>query len=205
MKLSLSVQLFASLALAATAIGKPKGIEPCDCQSRSGEMRWEAKTDSQLPPVNTATIPRVTPADICAWQPPSEPVNDARIAAEQNWYALVCRIVAMKLEEDGDLHIEVENTTGASGRVVVELPCGETWCEMRKHVVEWTKGSWVLKRGKLSTVSPHNVTVIGKAFWDAEHAKGGKNERGGNTPVAVWEIHPVMKVIDGDAKLGSAM
>ena len=51
-------------------------------------------------------------------------------------------------------------------------------------------------------VSPHNVTVIGKAFYDIDHARGGKNDRGGKTHVAVWEIHPVMKVLDGDAKLG---
>lgn len=168
-----------------------------------GEERWAAKTDPQPAPVNTAALPRLTPADICAWPAPAEKVPDGRMPAEQQWYALICRIVAMKLEDDGDLHIEVENADGRPGRVVIELPCGATWCEMRKHVVEWTKANIVLKRGRLSTVSPHNIIAVGKAFYDIDHAKRGTNERHGNTPTAVWEIHPVMKVIDGDAKLGS--
>ena len=76
---------------------------------------------------------------------------------------------------------------------------------MRKHVVEWTKAS-LLKRGRLEPVSPHNVTVIGKAFYDLDHARGGKNDRGDKkNHAAVWEIHPVMKVLDGDARLGSGM
>jgi hypothetical protein len=75
---------------------------------------------------------------------------------------------------------------------------------MRKHVVEWTKAS-LLQRGRLEPVSPHNVTVIGKAFYDVDHARRGKKDRGGKTHVAVWEIHPVMKVLDGDARLGSGL
>ena len=202
MKLLPGVLFFSVCAVATTAGRKPVVVAPCDCQSKSGEKRWAAKTDAELPPVNTAAVLRITPAEMCAWEVPAKPVTGVRNAAEQKWYALVCRIVAIKLEKDGDLHIEVENVAGSSGRVVVELPCGPAWCEMRRHVVEWTKGS-LLKSGRLEPVSPHNVTVIGKAFYDLDHERGGKNERSGKTHVAVWEIHPVMKVIDGDAKLGS--
>jgi hypothetical protein len=205
MKIAPSFAAIFAYVFIAAAGGAPMVIAPCDCLVMKGEERWSAKTDPQPAPINTANLARITPADMCAWSVPTEPVTDARIEAEQKWYALVCRIVAMKLEADGDLHIEVENVTGGSGRVVVELPCGETWCEMRKHVVEWTKANSVLQRGKLSPVSPHNVTVVGKAFFDIDHANGGKNERRGKTPTAVWEIHPVMKVLDGDARLGGGL
>jgi hypothetical protein len=188
--------------LATTAAKKPVSIPPCDCTGMAGEARWAAKTDPQPAPLNTATIPRITPAEMYAWPVPAESVPDARMPAEQQWYAVLCRIVAIKIEADGDLHVEVENTSGGGPRVVVELPCGPAWCEMRKHVVEWTKAS-LLRRGRLTPVNPHNVTVIGKAFYDVDHARGGKNDRGGKTPTAVWEIHPVMKVLDGDVRLGS--
>ena len=191
-------------AFALSAAKPAVVIPPCECGAMKGEARWAAKTDPQLAPVNTAAVTRITPDEMYAWPVPSESVTEARIAAEQQWYALACRIVAIKIEADGDLHLEVENANGGSARVVVELPCGQAWCEMRKHVCEWTKAG-VLKGGRLKTVSPHNVTVIGKAFYDLEHARGGKNDRGGKTHVAVWEIHPVMKVIDGDIRLGGAL
>src|SRR4051812_8514410 len=191
-------------AFALTAAQKRVVIAPCDCTGMTGEARWPAKTDAQPAPLVTTAIPRVTPADICALPAPSESVTGARIPAEQKWYALVCRIDKMMLEKDGDLHIEVVNTDGRPGRVVVELPCGETWCEMRKHVIEWTRANSVLQRGKLKPVSPHNVTVFGKAFYDTDHAKKGTNQRNGSD-AAAWEIPPVMKVIDGDAKLGSGL
>lgn len=50
-----------------------------------------------------------------------------------------------------------------------------------------------------------NVTVIGKAFFDNEHAKKGTNQRTRQPGTAAWEIHPVMKLLDGDAKLGSEL
>lgn len=158
MKLGTYSFAFAFCALAAFAGKKPVLIEPCDCTAvGTGEERWTVKTDPQPAPVNTATVPQITPADMCAWQAPSQPVGETRTADEQKFYALVCKIVAMKLEDDGDLHIEVENTGGASGRVVVELPCGPTWCEMRKHVIEWTKTNSVVKRKTAQpVVSPHN-------------------------------------------------
>jgi hypothetical protein len=40
-----------------------------------------------------------------------------------------------------------------------------------------------------------NVTVIGKAFYDVDHARAGKNDRGGKTPTAVGDS-------SGDAGVG---
>ena len=127
MKLAPTVAAIFAFALTATAGKKAAVIPPCECATRQGEVRWTAKTDPQPAPINTATVRRITPDEMYAWPVPSEPVTDARIAAEQQWYALVCRIVAIKIEEDGDLHVEVENTNGGSARVVVELPCGPIW------------------------------------------------------------------------------
>jgi hypothetical protein len=39
------------------------------------------------------------------------------------------------------------------------------------------------------------IRVVGKAFYDAEHAgKKPTNRREKQTKLAVWEIHPVMEL-----------
>jgi hypothetical protein len=67
--------------------------------------------------------------------------------------------------------------------VIVEVPRGKTWEGMRKEVA------------KLRVNNAPVIRVIGKAFYDAEHARGdtaGNRRAKGNA--AVWEIHPVMKL-----------
>jgi hypothetical protein len=41
------------------------------------------------------------------------------------------------------------------------------------------------------------VTVIGKAFYDIDHSgkDPGRNRRNYDSSLAVWEIHPVMRLI----------
>jgi len=56
-------------------------------------------------------------------------VQQERIGIENNWYALIGRVVAVKVEADGDLHIALSDATGDKpGIVVVEIPLGPQWC-----------------------------------------------------------------------------
>ena len=80
---------------------------PCECRDYHGKGRLTEKNDATLPPADPNAIQAVTPSDIFSWQGPSEPLTrrSGRIAAEQKWYAVTGRVVAVKAETDGDIHI----------------------------------------------------------------------------------------------------
>jgi hypothetical protein len=46
----------------------------------------------------------------------------------------------VKVEPDGDLHIQLVDQDADDGdvNVVVEVPFGEPWCDIRKEVFSWT-------------------------------------------------------------------
>jgi hypothetical protein len=59
----------------------------------------------------------VTPSQIYAWEGLGADVDltrqvEARMPAEEKWYALTGRIVDAKVEADGDIHIALEDATG---------------------------------------------------------------------------------------------
>jgi hypothetical protein len=62
--------------------------------------------------------------------------SSERTGIENNWYALTGRVVALKVEADGDLHIALQDATGDKlGIVVVEVPAKPQWCEIRNTVL----------------------------------------------------------------------
>jgi hypothetical protein len=66
--------------------------------------------------------------------------SSERIAAEQKWYALTGRVIELRAEEDGDLHIALADASGDKpGIVVAEIPAKPQWCELRKIVFGWTE------------------------------------------------------------------
>jgi hypothetical protein len=67
--------------------------------------------------------------------------NDAIRAhgIENKWFALTGRVVELKVEEDGDLHIALHDVTGDKpGVAVCEIPAQPQWCEIRTTVFSWT-------------------------------------------------------------------
>jgi hypothetical protein len=63
-----------------------------------------------------------------------------RTGIENNWFALTGRVVAVKVEADGDLHIALADATGDKpGIVVVEVPAKPQWCEIRQTVFSWSR------------------------------------------------------------------
>ncbi len=58
---------------------------------------------------------------------------------EEKWYALTGRVVELKVEEDGDLHIALHDVTGDKpGVVVCEIPAQPQWCDIRTTVFSWS-------------------------------------------------------------------
>jgi hypothetical protein len=49
------------------------------------------------------------------------------------------RVVELRAEADGDLHIALQDATGdRPGFVVAEIPAKPQWCELRQIVFGWT-------------------------------------------------------------------
>jgi hypothetical protein len=156
---------------------------PCECRDNHGKHRWSEKNDAALPPTDTSAIQAVTPSDIFNWQGPTEHLraSSERIAAEQKWYALTCRVVDLRAEEDGDLHLALQDATGDKpGIVVAEIPAKAQWCELRQIVFGWTQVQFPIRvrsGRKLKLNQPLIITVIGKAFFDIGHAPADHSNR----------------------------
>jgi hypothetical protein len=190
--------------LCGTAAAAPQEVtceSPCECSSAHGKGRWAVKNDPSTPPSDANAIQAVTPSDIFSWPIPDVHLtqHSERTGREQNWFSLTGRVVAVKVEADGDLHIELSDATGdKQGMVVVEIPLGPLWCDIRTTVFSWTPTRFPFQTRstkRLKVIKPPIITVIGKAFWDIGHApKDQSNQRKYMPGYAVWEIHPVMKL-----------
>ena len=187
----------------STAVATPLVTfeSPRECRDNHGKHRWAEKNDPAVPPMDANAIRAVRPSDIFNWQGPTEPMKSSseRIPAEQNWYALTGRVVELRAEEDGDLHIAFADASGdKSGIVVAEIPAKTQWCELRKIVFAWTQVQFpfrVRSGRKLKLSQPVIITVIGKALFDIGHAPADhSNRRTDLQGYAAWEIHPVMKL-----------
>jgi hypothetical protein len=174
---------------------------PCECQDNHGKHRWAEKNDPALPPTDASAIQAVTPSDLFNWQGPTEHLTSSseRITTEQKWYALTGHVVELRAEEDGDLHIALQDATGDKpGTVVAEIPAKPEWCQLRQIVFGWTHVEFpfrVRSGRKLKIIQSPVITVIGKAFFDIGHAPADQsNHRRDLQGYAAWEIHPVMKL-----------
>src|SRR5215472_11506364 len=127
----------ATAFLFSVATAAPLGTyqSPCECLDNHGKQRWAEKNDPEQPPTVASAIQAVTPSDIFNWQGPTEYLvpSSQRIWSEHKWYALTGRVVDLRAEEDGDLHIALQDVTGDQpGTVVAEIPANPQWCELRK-------------------------------------------------------------------------
>jgi hypothetical protein len=189
--------------LCSTAVAAPLVTyqSPCECLDNHGKHRWAEKNDPEQPPTDASAIQAVTPSDIFNWQGPTEHLtaSSPRIAAEEKWYALTGRVVELRAEADGDLHIGLQDVTGEKpGTVVAEIPAKTEWCDLRNIVFGWTHVDFpfrVRSGRNLKIPQPLIITVVGKAFFDVGHAPADhSNRRTDLEGYAAWEIHPVMKL-----------
>ncbi len=175
------------------------------CGGAHGVARWVAKIDAERPPVDKSQIAAITPSQMYAWPGVDKKIklgkNSKRISSEQKWYVLTGLVDAIKVEADGDIHIElVDADDNKAGTVSVEIPCRRIWSEFRKLVFSWTTQTFpfTFNSSKSLTVSNrHVIAVTGKAFYDIDHApRDRSNERPApfHAHYSVWEIHPVMGI-----------
>jgi hypothetical protein len=172
---------------------------PCD---NHGVGRWSEKNDPSPPPTDASAIQAVTPSDVLGWRGPDMHLTQSseRTGIENNWYAFTGRVVAAKVETDGDLHIALQDATGDKpGIVVAEIPAKPQWCEVRTIAFSWThaaKFPFRVRSGrKLKITQPPIIRVVGKAFFDINHARADQsNRRTDLQGYAAWEVHPVMSL-----------
>jgi hypothetical protein len=196
------ISVIASVCTAAAATAPLVTFQsPCVCHNNHGKDRWSVKTDPSLPPTNSNAIQAVTPSVIFSWLGPSVHLTQSskRIAAENKWYALTGRVVGMKVEADGDVHVALQDATGNKpGNVVAEVPAKPKWCPIRNVLFSLTKTKFpfgVRSTKALKVNQAPVITVTGKAFFDLSHApKDQSNRRTDLAGYAAWEIHPVMQV-----------
>jgi len=105
-------------------------------------MSWQSRPASLVSenwsftsPTDASAIQAVTPSDVYSWAGPDVSLTQSseRTGIENKWFALTGRVVALKVEADGDLHIALTDATGDKpGIVIVEVPAKPQWCEIRK-------------------------------------------------------------------------
>src|SRR5215471_15916922 len=100
----------------------------CQCHGNHGVDRWTPKTDTAPPPPFGIGVPTLTPSQIYAWKGPGPNVpltkkTETRLPAEQKWYKLHGRVVDIRVEADGDIHVMLRDATGNQiGTVGAEIP-----------------------------------------------------------------------------------
>ena len=130
--------------LCSTAVATDQEVtceSPCECSSAHGKGRRLVKNDPSTPPTDASAIQSVTPSDMFSWPAPDVHLTQQseRTGIENNWFALTGRVVAVKAEADGDLHIALSDATGDKpGTVVCEVPAKPQWCDIRETVFGWT-------------------------------------------------------------------
>jgi hypothetical protein len=194
----------ASFVVASVSAAAPtvSFLSPCSCRDDHGKARLAVKNDPSTPPADASVIQAVTPSDIFSWPGPDVHLTQQseRTGAENKWFALTGRVVVLKVETDGDIHIALQDATGDKpGIVVVEVPAKPQWCEIRNTVFSWTRAKFPFHTSsakKLTLNQTPVITVTGKAFFDVGHSlKDQKLNRRSHLPgYAAWEIHPVMEV-----------
>src|ERR1700756_165589 len=126
--------------LCTTAAATPPPVtfsSPCECRDNHGKGRWAVKNDPSLPPTDARAITAVTPSDVFTWPGVDAPLTwqSERIGIENKWFALAGRVVAVKVEADGDLHLALADATGDKpGIVVCEVPAKPQWCSIRQTI-----------------------------------------------------------------------
>ena len=206
----LLILLWPTIALSASA--RATFTSACQCTHCKGHDRWTEKTDTASPPSDPT--PK-KPSDLAAWDGPNVPIikqgdGEKRLPDEERWYKVTGQVTLVRAEGDGDLHVQLidvgAKNNSKSRKIVVEIPSNTAtktsnpWCQLRRTVFGWTSQTFPFTSSdKLLTLTSYPIiTVVGKAFYDTDHAPAGNKDNTRIKPkepdVSVWEIHPVMKL-----------
>jgi hypothetical protein len=142
--------------------------------------------------------------------PQDEALSEERLKVKLRGF-----VMAMKLEDDNDLHVQVADRAEPfdQEQVVVEIPPGAEYCDARTVMMGLFRADGGTNVSRHIFNKPPQVDVTGYLFLDAAHMRarrtdfctdnGGRGIRAGRgaSPVrGIWELHPVVKLeVVGDA------
>jgi hypothetical protein len=192
----------------APALADDAGEFRSACQYRGdyGKYRWSVKIDPSSPPPSISADCQLTPLRLYNWTGGRGTIlsRTPRQGRENKWLKLTGRVTALIIEGDGDIHLELVDVDGRSGaKAGAEIPAGRRWCRWRQVAFGWTEGKFPITtaRQELPLAKRPVISVVGKAFWDGQHAPAAKtrsgirrNRRTYDSMCPAWEVHPVMKI-----------
>jgi hypothetical protein len=196
------------LACATTRAAAATAAEfdsPCIYKGKGGTYRWKAKIDPMRLHI-VAADHKLIPSQLFDWTGGRGKITATtpRQGREKEWFQITGRVTLVRVENDGDLHVQLADVNRTTPiQVVVEIPSGKRWCGIRKMIFAWTATTFpIATAGKeLNLVRKPIVRATGKAFWDGTHSSkparatdARSNHRNYDTNISVWEIHPVMKL-----------
>jgi hypothetical protein len=201
----------------------------CDLGWGGGQSREKVKNRKPSDGANyTKHGSQAQPLSIADWfnvtcklnQDPSLPliVPDSKETVmpgiETNTVTVDGYIVALKWDNDNDLHIQISpQAKFIDGQILVEIPAMQEYCDARTtvwdliHQDEKKGGNKVAKGKGRIMKTPVHVVVTGFVFFDGHHGDtkngctkphiSGIHGPGRTTsPIqGLWEIHPVTKLV----------
>lgn len=162
------------------------------CGLRCGERRWSVKTlsDTDRDKVRLE-IQQETVEHLVALERPAFLPDDGRAPpVETSVFQVEARLLEVRAENDGDLHIIIQGLLDPNATMITEVPnpscggvcnsgLGEWYAAVRDEVARW---EW-------SGAAANPVVVVtGVGFFDVEHGQSG-------AAVNNIELHPVLKLI----------
>jgi hypothetical protein len=184
----LAARLLALLLIAFAAPARPGEEKEC------GTERWAVKIAADGAHLREAAAPEVrTVAQLSALEAPKYREGRPREGAELDVVQVVGYLRAVKLEEDGDLHILISDTSDEGApTMIVEIP--DPNCAARsphRDRMATARAATAKLIGavfgrKFRTLpQPKHVRVTGAIFFDKRHGQTGAAANG-------VELHPVL-------------
>lgn len=191
-----AVPVVAITAAVAHARGHAGPIAHAAC----GTERWSVKTLSDADARRVNLVPSTTTVAKLGRLPAPATLPDRRLPAELR-YRIHARLVAYKLEDDGDVHLVVADpASGAT--MIVEFPnsgCTHGAPSADRHQVAVAKRALIAACGPPTssrfTTLHGTATISGVLFFDFKHGQRGV------APNAV-ELHPVIGFVSSDCGAG---
>ena len=193
----------AALVLASLPAA-PLAAQAC----REPHYRWSQKTDTSLAALRPQSVS--ISAILATWAPPNLTRRDAcapRVSRERQVYGLVGWVRRVdKTKDDGDWHIELTERADSpvDSCIVVEIPAPNYSLRYARARAALDSLIGDRKIGKGSVLGrPVAARIVGAAFFDGHHrprrarsaATDGAHGRCNSSVRALWEIHPVYRVM----------
>ena len=135
---------------------------------------------------------------------PSPVPKSAAMVVEKQTVTIRAFVLAMKLDPDNDLHIQIGDKAKPykQAQIIVEIPPTNKYCDARTKMMDLFREDGGTKLSQWIFKVPPEVEFTGYLFLDSHHGStctgsGGRGIKNGlqTSPVkTTWEIHPVIMV-----------